>query len=103
MKIPIGKFLVETEGANYIITEKKKRLKDSTSVSEIKYKKGDLYFADPSYYSTIESTLKGLLERKIKGSDATTLVELARIIEGFRQDINVIIDACKQIKGENNG
>ena len=68
MKIRIGKYVISSDSLCFTLNEEKK-------VKEGK-NKGDEYLHPIGYYSTVESCMEGLLQYKIKKSDATSIKEL---------------------------
>lgn len=68
MEIPIGKYVITSDSLCFTINEKKKVQKGEN--------KGKEYLYPILHYNTIESCLGGLLQLKIKDSDATSLEEL---------------------------
>lgn len=78
MEIQIGKshYFIRSDPLNLILCEKRKR----TSGKEI----GEYYFDEIGYYSTIENLYTGLLKKKIRLSDATTLLELKKDVDEIK-------------------
>lgn len=65
MKIPIGQYVITSDSLCFSINEKKKVQKGKN--------KGKEYLHPILHYNTIESCLEGLIQLKIKESDAQTL------------------------------
>ena len=79
MKIPIGQYVITSDSLCFAINEKKKVQKGKNA--------GNEYLTPILYYGTIESCLEGLLQLKIRKSDATSLEELIAEIGEIRKFI----------------
>ena len=64
-------YKVTSDNRNYIIQEEKVVQKDSA-----KSKKGDKYYLDLAYLSSLESLITKLIDMEMKESEAETLKEL---------------------------
>jgi len=69
MKIPIGNYLITSDEMNIVLNERKIRGKKSENA-------GEEYYSPIGYFSTMESCLESLFERKIRAVDAATISEL---------------------------
>ena len=79
MNIKIGKYKLSSNSMNYIISE------------EIQNQKtGEMYDTNHSYHMTILAAINNVLERRLRESDATTLVELKTELTAHRNELGEI-------------
>ena len=82
MEIKVGKYVITSDSLCIILNEKKKIQKGENEGKE--------YLSAVGYYNTVESCMEGLLQHKIKKSDATSIKEL----------LDEIKEISKFIRGE---
>ena len=68
MKIEIGGYVITSDSLCVTLNEKK--------IAQEGKAKGEEYLSAIGYYNTVESCMEGLLQHKIKKSDATSIKEL---------------------------
>ena len=84
MDIKIGEYHLHTDRYNYVISKP----------PELD-KRGVKSYPDSAYYSTLPNAFNGLLERRLKKSDATTLTELKN---GFLEHRDSLLEVFKGIE-----
>ena len=78
MYIEIGKYVLSSDSCNFIIS-------DPYDVTAKKINR-----ENPSYHCTIESAINGVLKRRMRKSDATTLIELKNELAAHRTELTSI-------------
>lgn len=82
VKIEIGKYVITSDSLCFILN-KKKKVKEGEN-------KGDEYLSNVGYYSTMENCMEGLLQYRIRKSQATSIKELleeiSRVSELIRSE-----------------
>ncbi len=81
MNIQIGKYWLSSDRHNYIISK-----------PPVKDKRGFKTYPRPTYYSSLSSAFTGLLERRLRQTDATTLGELKNAHHAYRQELSTVIE-----------
>ena len=79
MNIKIGKYKLSSDENQYIVTEIK--------ISKDGKKAGNEYEANDTYHPTLVSALNNLIQRRLKKSDATTLIELKNDLESIKNEL----------------
>ncbi len=79
MKIEFGKYVVTSDPHNLILSEKRIAKKGKN--------KGDEYEHGLGYYGTLEALAAGLLELRIKRSDADSLNQLVLDVQQAKREI----------------
>lgn len=68
MKIPVGKYRLASD-TNCIILQERKARKEGNN-------KGEEYFDNLGYYSTVTAAAKAIIDHNVRASEATSLKEL---------------------------
>jgi len=93
MEIMVGQNYKITSDALNIILNKKYFKKDKEgNITE------EEAFKQIGYYNTLNVALNALIEKEIKGSDAISLDELQKHVEGVKEDIFEALKSIKPIK-----
>lgn len=79
MEIEIGKYVITSDPLCIILNEKKK-VKSGEN-------EGKEYISPVGYYHTVEDCMEGLLQHKIRESQATSIRELVDEIKGISKFI----------------
>jgi hypothetical protein len=99
MNIQLDKYRITSDNYNYTIEEKRVYSKDTFNKDGgLVNKAGAEYWATVGHYGSFSGLMEGLSETKLKRSDATSFVELARVAYGIKSDLQAITDAFKGLK-----
>jgi len=79
MNIKIGKYKLSSNSMNYIISEEIQNQKTK-----------EMYDTNYSYHMTILAAINNVLERRLRESDAITLIELKNELAAHRNELGGI-------------
>ncbi|MCJ7988930.1 hypothetical protein MUB15_05995 [Priestia sp. OVS21] len=89
MEIMVGQnYKITSDALNVILNKKDKE----GNVTE------EEAFKQIGYYKTLDGAFNALIEKEIKGSDAISLDELKKHVEGVKEDIFEALKSIKSIK-----
>jgi len=92
MEIMVGQnYKITSDPLNIVLNKKYFKKDKQGNVTE------EEAFKQIGYYNTLNSALNALIEKEIKGSDAISLDELKKYVEGVKEDI---FEALKSVKVE---
>lgn len=76
---------IESDSSGWALGKPKTRLN--------KNKQREIFLEFPSYYSTLNATLQGLLERELRESDAASIIEVLALLREMRQELKELVPA----------
>ena len=85
MNIKIGNYNLTSDACQFIVSETK------TNNQEGSKHFGEEYESNYTYHPTIESALNGVLKRRLRASDATTLEQLKKELQEHRRELQGIL------------